>query len=150
MRATITVIAILASISTATTATPRDGDPAPTAWNRAQKAAAVEIVDRLDITSFPNSIGPRRRPGARTLADYGLTKKSSFDDGWVYTAMPDKSWMVGVFILKPGRQRRRICITDTSTSGGTYRSINAVDVRRRPDGSWVVAQVVGPVTGCSA
>ena len=30
------------------------------------------IVDRLDITTFRNSLGPRRQPGMRHFADLGL------------------------------------------------------------------------------
>lgn len=46
------------------------------------------IVDRLDITSFRNSLGPRRSPGQRYFADIGL-KPISVNDNLVDLSEPD-------------------------------------------------------------
>ncbi len=118
------------------------------AWGRAREASARAMIRTLDMTSFPNSIGPRRVAGKRTLADYGFTVVKGFDDGWAYSTEPDNSWQIGVFMLKDGRRMKRLCVTDVAIGGGTYRSTTAIDVAARSDGTWHAVRVLGVVSGC--
>lgn len=124
-----------------------DGCPSPATWNL--KSAAAEMMKKLDMTSFPNSIGPRRKPGAYTLAQYGFTSFTSFDDGWAEAEEADHSWSFRFFVLNNGDRRKRLCVTDAA-HGGTYHSAQAVDVAPGAGGLWKVTSVVGQVPGCTA
>ncbi len=125
-----------------------DRSPADRAWGRTREASALTMIRTLDMLSFPNSIGPRRTSGKRTLADYGFTVVKGFDDGWAYATEPDKSWQIGVFVLTDGHRSKRLCITDGAIGGGTYRSTTAIDVAARPGGTWHAIRTLGPVKGC--
>lgn len=57
----------------------------------ADAADPVAVATRLDITSFPNSIGPRRKEGLRTFADYDFTSVVRDGNAAVLDAA-DKSW----------------------------------------------------------
>ncbi|MCI2243901.1 hypothetical protein L3067_04665 [Xanthomonas sp. PPL568] len=39
------------------------------------------VIQHLDLTSFPNSVGPRRLPGKTTFADYGFVDVAKTADG---------------------------------------------------------------------
>ena len=123
------------------------GDGCLSASARSSNSAAAEMMRKLDMTSFPNSIGPRRRPGAYTLAQYGFTSFTSFGDGWAEAQEADHSWSFGFFVLDNGDQKKRLCVTDTA-HGGTYRSTEAIDVVPAKDGLWKSVTVVGRVPGC--
>lgn len=50
------------------------------------------VVEKLDLSTFRNSFGPRREPGKRTFADFGLRPTNTSngviefkDDDWNYT-----------------------------------------------------------------
>lgn len=101
------------------------------------------------MTSFPNSIGPRREAGKLTLAQYGFTTRTAFDDGWAYAKMADGSWQFGIFVLTNGRTDKRLCVTDSAVGGGTYHSTTAIEVERLRDGLWKSVRVLPPVSGCS-
>lgn len=119
------------------------------AWGRHRAAIARQMIARLDVTSFPNSTGPRRRAGERTLAQYGFTHVELFDDGWAQAQMADGSWQVGVFVLDDGAHRKRLCFTDVATNGGTYHTTTTLDVAAQRGGLWRVVGRPGPVKGCS-
>ena len=52
-----------------------------TAPSHATNGAAQQIIERLDLTSFSNSVGPRRIPGKTSFADYGFTTVEEGVDG---------------------------------------------------------------------
>ncbi|MDB5457573.1 MAG: hypothetical protein JWP92_3158 [Caulobacter sp.] len=95
--------------------------------------SAREVVDRLDMTSFRNSIGPRRSPTLKTLADYGFTQReeTSFS---VTVLQADGGWMYDVGVLSTEGDRTVICVTDRALNGGSYYSVVPVEVTPGPDG----------------
>lgn len=111
-------------------------DGCASAADTARNASGREMLQRLDITSFDNSTGPRRRPGLKTLADYGLTRNESFDDGWSYASQVDGSWMVGVLVLDDAPDRKLLCVTDSATGSGTYRATTVVEAVPAGEGLW--------------
>lgn len=118
------------------------------AWVRSQRAAAEAMISKLDMTSFANSIDPGRTAGKRTLAQYGFTELSTFDDGWAYAKMADGSWEFGIFVLTDGSRTKQLCITDTAVGGGTYRATISIEAKLQPDGFWRSVRLLGPVVGC--
>jgi hypothetical protein len=80
------------------------------------------VFTRLDLTTFRNSTGPKREPGARFFSDLGIRPtKVSADE-----AMHDGDWLYAVLVLERrdfnGDQVEEvaICFTDSAQNGGTY------------------------------
>ncbi len=83
------------------------------------------IARDIDITSFPNSIGPRKAPGKWSLASYGFTEMTG-EGLSVEVWLPDHTWSFGLTLLNSSYPYTDVCITDTAHNGGTYRSERAV------------------------
>lgn len=124
------------------------GDQLSSAWGKSRRAAADEMIARLDMTSFRNSIGPGRAADRHTLAQYGFTDRSSFDDGWAYAKMADNSWQFGIFVLTNGKKVKQLCVTDDALGGPTYHTTIAIEVRRDAAGRWESSKDLGSVVGC--
>ena len=69
------------------------------------------VIAHLDLSSFPNSTGPRRSPGKRSFADYGFTEVELTSEG-ATLYRPDHSWMMWFSILTTGPSTIRICFGD--------------------------------------
>jgi hypothetical protein len=80
----------------------------------------ADVIARLDMRSFPNSIGPRRQPDKVTLADYGVTLVEAGDDGWVHVWAPDRSWVRSFRLLETGPDGPTVCFVDDAQGGATY------------------------------
>lgn len=73
--------------------------------------SVYRVIAHLDLTSFPNSIGPRREPGKKSFADYGFTEVELTPDG-AMLYRPDHGWMMYFRILKQDRSPMQICFGD--------------------------------------
>lgn len=116
----------------------------------ARNAGGRRMLQALDVTSFDNATGPRRRPGLRTLADYGFTRIESFDDGWAYASQVDGSWTIGVLVLDDGPDRKLLCVTESANRQGTYRSTAVVEAVPAGNGSWRATGRVVSRSDCAA
>ena len=80
------------------------------------------IVDRLDLTTFRNSLGPARSPGMRYFSDLGL-RPSEISDGRI--VFETESWYYCIELIERGDVNHdgiediQICFTDDSIDG-TY------------------------------
>lgn len=99
----------------------------------ADAADPVAVTTKLDITSFPNSTGPRRKEGLRTFADYGFTSVARDGNAAVLDAA-DKSWTFRVSILDRGDKAMKLCILDRALNGGSYFSVKPIEVAQGKDG----------------
>ena len=111
------------------------------------------LIDRLDLTSFPNSVGPRRVAGKSTFADYGFTAIERSHRGAVLTT-EDRGWMMEFEVVSDDRQSLQLCFHDRGLQrpgdifGPTYDATSALRVTKSPDGPWTAAQVRGGFAGC--
>jgi hypothetical protein len=84
------------------------------------------VFEHLDISSFRNSTGPRRRTGQRTSKDLGVRPNRVSD---VEAASDDNEWLYSVRILgradynKDGAQEVLICFQDMARDGGSYATV---------------------------
>lgn len=91
------------------------------------------IVDRLDMTSFPNSLAQRRAPGQRTLADHGFTRAER--SGSALDLYPrDRSWMFRFTVLGQRSRGVTLCVIDRSLGSGGYDTAQVVTVVRARSG----------------
>lgn len=93
----------------------------------------MDVAGRLDMTSFRNSIGPRRRAGVRTAADYGFTVQV-FREGWAILREADGGWEMGLRIDGEQDGVLQLCFYDKAMNGGSYRIQHALAVRLDGDG----------------
>lgn len=99
----------------------------------ADAADPLIIAGRLDVTSFPNSLGPRRKEGLRTFADYGFTKVTR--DGNAAVLEPaDGSWTFRVTLIGSDDKVLKLCILDRALDGASYFSVKPIEVAQGKDG----------------
>lgn len=86
-------------------------------------ADLATIATHIDMTSFRNSIGPRRQDGLSTPAEYGFTEIETVDD-LVTLSRADGSWLFS-FRLLDDKDTLAVCITDRAKNGGSYFTVTA-------------------------
>lgn len=108
--------------------------PVPACWPA--ELMASDVARTLDITSFPNSIRPRLRPGTKTLAQNGFTEMTPAkgDANSVEMWLPGRSWLFGITVLRSGGGKAVVCILDKAENGGTYLSLEPLELQRGRDG----------------
>lgn len=94
----------------------------------------VEVARRLDMTTFPNSMGPRRRPGARTLRDYGFTRIEQNGPNAISLFEANSRWVFYIKVLSWSGREGILCIGDKAMLGGTYFVIEPLEVEEGPNG----------------
>jgi len=107
---------------------------APTVAGETSPAPEMLFIARhLDVLSFPNSIGPRRRPGAKTLMDYGFTQFRAKANR-VEANEDDGQWYFAIELVADHGDSKELCVTDQATNGGTYATRSLIKVRLGADG----------------
>lgn len=101
---------------------------------------ANSLGERLDMTTFPNSLGPRREEGLRTLADYGF---AASEDGVTYIE-GDGSWRFVLTPLADKEGRILLCVEDEALNGGSYHTRRAYELMEGVTG--LLAAVPGRVS----
>lgn len=93
---------VVLSIPVLTFSAPSDGNQQAADWQKdfLPKANIGRLlVDRLDITTFRSSLGPRRTPAMRHFADLGLKPTLIRDDTIEFDA---EDWFYGLTVLERG------------------------------------------------
>lgn len=83
--------------------------------------APVAIAEFVDVTSFPNSIGPRRQDNLKTFKDYGFTDVRLVDET-VELYEADGSWMFAITVIYSDDNKAILCILDRALGGPTYNA----------------------------
>ncbi|MBA16270.1 MAG: hypothetical protein CMN73_07925 [Sphingomonas sp.] len=94
---------------------------------------ATEVAERLDVTSFPNSIGPRREADKHRFADYGFTEIAD-DAGTAELTSADGEWVFRIRVLGASGDTIRICVLDRALNGGSYFTVKPVEISEGDDG----------------
>ncbi len=99
------------------------------------------IVEKLDLSTFRNSLGPRRGPGMRVFAHFGL-RPQTWSNGLI--EFKEEGWYYRVRVLGHGDFNRdgiedvAVCFTDQSLVG-TYRTEMPLLLTRFSDDGWLIA-----------
>ena len=94
--------------------------------------SAMFITRHLDVLSFPDSIHPRRRPGANLLSDYGFNQFKA-DGATVEATDSEGELFFSVTLVADEGARKLLCITDQIVNG-TYLTVDPVEVELGDDG----------------
>ncbi len=104
------------------------------------------IVDRLDLTTFRNSLGPARSPGMRYFSDMGLSPTEISEDCIVFET---ENWFYCIEVVeredvnRDGIEDLLIRFTDDSI-GGTYLTVYVYLFVCLTEESDLIAAAYGP------
>lgn len=111
------------------------------------------LIANLDLTSFPNSTGPRRAAGKTTFADYGFSRVEMTPGGAKLTAS-DGSWVMSFEIVSSSSDTVEICFHDQALGRPgqvfrpSYNATSALRVTKSPRAKWSAQQVVSGYFDC--
>ncbi len=91
------------------------------------KGLLLYVVAHLDVTTFRNSIGPRREPGKSSLHEYGFNviHANELNADLINTSI---NWRMHFEMIKTTDSYLLICFDDQAINGGTYHTRNLIKV----------------------
>ncbi len=92
------------------------------------------VTEKLDVTAFPSSIGPRRIKGKYTFKDYGFVTRKVTEKEAVLEE-EDRSWRFRVGVLERTDAGILICLEDQALNGGTYHTQSVLFLDRSDEHS---------------
>ncbi|ELQ9312152.1 hypothetical protein R3D73_005198 [Serratia marcescens] len=113
---------------------------------------SAEILNRLDMTSFPNSLGPRHLKQGTTLSELKITTVSS-EKGMATATNADKSWTYALNLLNEDKQKETytVCFNDKAVPGPpTYNNSQELVVKKSSQGTYKVIQVITENSECAS
>jgi hypothetical protein len=119
-----------AMVAVAAGTLPLGAAESPPTWP--DKDLAKFVFEHLDLTSFGNSTGPRRRAGQVFLTDLGVHPDKASD---TEAAATQGDWLYSVRILRKhdydgdGTPEVLICFFDMAQNGGSYFKIDSYVLR---------------------
>ena len=106
------------------------------------KDLAQFVIDNLDVTSFPSSIGPRRVEGKTSFRDYGIVPLK-VSESEAALEEKDGSWSFHITILSASPDGGVfVCFEDRGKYPARYHSQNALWLVRRDFNSKLKAQEI--------
>jgi len=111
------------------------------------------VIKNLDLTTFPNSIGPRRTPGKTTFSEYGFVHVEKIVHG-ANLVEKDKGWMMSFKILSSAPESLRLCFHDRGlvapgeARAPSYNATSALLVLKSPQGRWTAKQIPAGFADC--
>lgn len=104
-----------------------------------QTPSASDLLAKLDLTSFPNSTGPRHLPSPSTPEVAGFTQANEAE-GWASkTSAAEDSWRIGLRVLSVQGDDVVVCFSDVAENGGTY-FVQTVLTLTPTDGGYIATQ----------
>lgn len=92
--------------------------------------SAADMLQRLDMTSFRNSLQPSRAPGKKHPADWSFTSAST-RSGQSYLTRLDsgrQDWVIGLKIIRRDAEGAIACFSDEALGYANYRAYSAVRI----------------------
>lgn len=111
------------------------------------------VINHLDLTTFRNSVGPRRIPGKTTFADYGFVRVEKTVSG-ANLVRDDKGWTMGFDIISVSPTSLRLCFHDRGLAqprdvrAPSYNATSALLVSKSQSGRWAAKQVSAGFATC--
>ncbi len=111
------------------------------------------VIQNLDLTTFPNSTGPRRLPERTTFADYGFVIIKKIEGG-AEIVRDDRGWEMSFTIPSATPTFLHLCFFDKGLgrpgngSVPSYNSTSALLVTKSRKGRWSAKQVAKGFPSC--
>lgn len=101
------------------------------------------LAEKFDLASIRSSFGPRRSPGLRTFADFGMKPSKATDDYLVFDTPGE--WFYELKVLsrrdvnRDGIEDLEVCFVDRAQNGGTYHTSSGLLLTRYSADGYAVA-----------
>jgi hypothetical protein len=82
----------------------------------ANDKVAEFVVQKLDVTSLPSAIRPKKEKGKKTFADYGFTTQQK-DDNQAFVEAPGGTRKVSIKVLEQGPSGIYVCVAEPGQNG---------------------------------
>jgi hypothetical protein len=89
-----------------------------------EKVAAF-VVEKLDVTSLPSAIRPKKEKGKKTFADYGYTAQKVEENEAVMAAM-DGARRLSIKVLDQKPSGIYVCLAEPRQNGGEAKTQSVV------------------------
>jgi hypothetical protein len=94
-----------------------------------EKVAAF-VVEKLDLTSLPSALRPKKEKGKKTFADYGFTPQMvSENEAVIKAASGDKKF--AITILDQTSSGIYACVAEPGENGGTAKTQTVIFLKRK-------------------
>jgi hypothetical protein len=97
------------------------------------------VVDTLDVTSFPSSIGPRRTAEKKSFRDYGISLHS-ITENEADLKESDDSWYFVITILRRTDSGIFVCFEDRGVYLAHYYTKDVLLLTRRDTKSMLIGK----------
>ena len=94
-----------------------------------KEKVAEFIVEKLDITSLPFAIRPKKEKGKRTFADYGFTAQKVDENEAIIETM-DGSKKLSIKLLDQRPSELYVCVTEPRPNSGKAKIQSVVRLKR--------------------
>jgi len=94
-----------------------------------EKVAAF-VIDKMDVTSLPSPIRPKKEKGKKTLADYGYTARTVGENEAIVEA-PGGTRQLSLKVLDQGSSGIYACIAVPGQNGGETGTQSVVLLKRK-------------------
>ena len=98
-----------------------------------EKVAAF-VVEKLDVTSLPSAIRPKKEKGKKTFADYGYTAQKVEENEAVMAAM-DGARKLSIKVLDQKPSGIYVCVAEPGQNGGEARTQSVVLLKMKDPNS---------------
>ncbi|RZI98536.1 MAG: hypothetical protein EON90_12975 [Brevundimonas sp.] len=105
-----------------------------------QDVSAADILQRLDLNSFPNSTGPRKVAGWKYPADWSFTVLR--EEGGSAVLERPGAWAMSLRIIRRTEDGIIVCFFDHAQNGGNYSARSALRIVGDGAGGYRVAEEV--------
>ena len=101
------------------------------------------LSEKFDLATIRSSLGPRRTPAKRTLADLGMKPSQSTEESVVFSIPGD--WLYELRVVARGDfngdgiEDLKVCFVDHALNGGTYDAAQGLLLTRYSGDGYVIA-----------
>lgn len=116
---------------------------APLVSHFPKKELGLFLANKFDLASIRSSFGPRRTPGLRTFADFGMTPSKATENALVYDRPGEWRYALNIVSRRDvngdGVEDLEVCFTDRALNGGSYDTSKGLLVTRYSADAYAVA-----------
>jgi hypothetical protein len=95
-----------------------------------KEKVAEFIVEKLDITSLPSAIRPKKEKGKKTFADYGFTAQRIDENGAIIEVV-GAARRLSIKVLDQGPSGIYVCVAELGQNAGEAKTQSVVLLKRK-------------------
>ncbi|HET8923720.1 MAG TPA: hypothetical protein VFN26_12085 [Candidatus Acidoferrum sp.] len=103
-----------------------------------EKLAAF-VVEKLDVTSLPSAIRPKKEKGKKTFADYGYTAQKVEENEATIEAV-NGAWRLSIKVLDQRPSGIYVCVAEPGQNGGEAKMQSVVLLKMKDSNALLKAR----------